>query len=88
MEHNEMKYNVKEYYLVGGEVKEPMVNLTDVAGRIELFDTPYGKLYQEVFKSDIASKLKIVPNITCERDENGNIENLEIISFSIVMPND
>ena len=59
--------------------------LEDVAGRIQLIDTPAGAQIQKLLETKDAATLKLVPYGLGEKNENGEITKFELTGFTVVL---
>lgn len=71
---------MNKYYITLESPDTPIVDLSKVAGVVEMLPTPDGNVVEEMLKT---GNFHLSPYGVGEKDENGNITKFELTGFSI-----
>ena len=72
---------INKYYITIDTPDGYIVDLSKVAGVVEMLPTPYGKVVDEMLKS---GNFHILPYGVGKKDENGNIIKFELTGFTVL----
>lgn len=98
LEHNYENFHEYNMSKIAGKIEDIRINNGEIYGKVQLFDTPSGKITQHIVQSGI--DMHIVPRMLGDNvpvlDEDGNqkidenenpiyeVKNVEIVSWDIV----